>query len=85
MNAILFHHLIRQTSTVGYRPYSKHSTTIGPALPHPAASHNLHQIVGPPSGGAYQHCVSRYAIAIRRPFRLNGRQSSSQCALPTAT
>jgi hypothetical protein len=40
--------------------------------PHPATSRDLHQIVGPPCGGAYQRCVSRYEVAIRGPFRPKG-------------
>jgi hypothetical protein len=74
------HHLSRGTSTAGHRPPPKFSTTIGPALrssgfprPSPDRRSTL--------WGAYQRCISRYAGAISP----NGRQSSSQFALPTAT
>jgi hypothetical protein len=79
------HHLSRDTSTAGHRPPPKFSTTIGPVLPSssdfPRPSPDRRSTLW----GAYQRCVSRYAVAIRGPFRHNGRQSSLQCALPTAT
>jgi hypothetical protein len=71
------HHLSRETSTAGHRPPRRSVL----CCPHPATSPDRRSTLW----GAYQRCVSRYAVATRGPFRPNGRQSSSQCALPTAT
>jgi hypothetical protein len=69
------HHLNRETSTAGHRPPPKFSTTIGPELPSssdfPRPSLDRRSTLW----GAYQRCVSRYAVAIRGLFRPNGRQS----------
>jgi hypothetical protein len=79
------HHLSRETSTDGHRLPPKFFTTIGIALlsssGFPRPSPDLRS-TRPPH---YQLCVSRDAVAIRGPFYPNDRQSSSQCALPTAT
>jgi hypothetical protein len=61
------------------------STTIAPVLPSssyfPRPSPDRRSTLR----WAYKRCVSRYAIAIRGPFRPNGRQSSSQCRFSTLT
>jgi hypothetical protein len=73
-----------ETSTAENRPPPKFSTMIGPVLP--SSSDFLRPSPDRLSTlwGAYQRCVSRYVVAVRGPFRPNGRQSL-QNALPTAT
>ncbi|RVE53044.1 hypothetical protein evm_002342 [Chilo suppressalis] len=78
-------HISRKTSTVGHRPPPWISTTIGPMLP--ASSGFPRPLPDRRSTlwGACQHCVSRYAVATRGPFRPNGHRSCERCALPIAT
>jgi hypothetical protein len=45
------HHLSREASTAGHRPPQSSPRRSVLRRPHPAASRDLHQIVGPPCGG----------------------------------
>jgi hypothetical protein len=46
-----YHHLSRETSTAGHRPPQSSPRRSVLRCPHPAASRDLHRIVGPPCGG----------------------------------